>query len=304
MNPKIPLIGSCLLALAGMVTPAHAVWKPFGAKGEAAKNQGTTNKTDVKLQKVDAIFLHGLGGEPSHFPLQKLKKALREKGMELQLDSPWLRPVEIDALGEAHSTGPHTMSDQLERARAAIAKHDGPVILFGHSFGGKAAIALAQEMPDKVKGVVAFAPSVKMLYAYWKNLTGQKGLPDAKTVLETLAKHEHGLRTRLAEIDPGSKEARGIRGALGYHATMTDLALHDETAMEIGMKVPMLMLHGTADDAVSIHYARRFAEANPMVKFVEYAGVHHGMDSEDEKLGLAAKLDMTSKIHDFIASLK
>ncbi len=299
MNPRKLLIGTCIVGLAGLSAPVHAGWKLIAKKGQQAGG----DKQQVGLQKIDAIFLHGLGGAPSHFPLYHLKNELRGQGMDLRLDAPWLRPVEIDGTGEAHSTGPHTMSDQLDRARKAIAMHDGPVILFGHSFGGKAAIALAKEMPDKIKGVVAFAPSVNMLYSYYKNLTGQKGLPDERQIEAVLAQHGATLRARLGEIDPASGEAKHLRGELSYLATMMDLAKHDETKMELEVGVPMLMLHGIDDGAVSIHYARRFAAANPKVNLVEYPGIGHGMDAEDRGVETTAQRDMTTRIHNFLLTL-
>jgi pimeloyl-ACP methyl ester carboxylesterase len=205
------------------------------------------------------------------------------------------------------------MTDQLARARAEIAKHDGPVVLIGHSFGGKAALALAKEMPDKVKGVIAIAPSVKMLYAYWKNLTGERGLPESReTIIARLAEHEETLRGKLATAGDDKLKARKLRGELGYLKTMQDLALHDETNMELDVGVPVLMLHGTDDESVSIHYAHRFAEANPKVKLVEYPGLGHGMDAADKELGRAAReklereahKDMSVRIHGFLKELE
>ena len=291
-------VGALLGALTLGLSPAHAEWRMFRNKVQApAKN--------VPAQRhVEAIFLHGLGGEPTHFPLEGLEQALAKLGTELSITAPWLRPVHIDEEGKAHGTGPHTMSDQLARARAAIDAHDGPVVLVGHSFGGKAALALAKQRPDKVKAVIAFAPSVKMLYAYYKNLTGERGLPDAAKVAARLDAHEQWLRSELPKHPPDSKEANGLRGELGYLATMKDLIGHDESNLELGVPVPTLHLHGTDDEAVSIHYARRFAEQNPKVKLVEYAGINHGMNSKDPAVNGPARKDMTVQINDFLKSLE
>ncbi len=295
---------SCVIrvgALLGAMTlgsSAHAEWRMFGNKPAAPP------KSVPAQRHVEAIFLHGLGGEPTHFPLEGLEKALAKLGTELSISAPWLRPVRIDDEGKAHGTAPHTMSDQLARARAAIDAHDGPVVLIGHSFGGKAALALAKQRPDKVKGVIAFAPSVKMLYAYYKNLTGERGLPDSAKIAARLDVHEQWLRNELPKHDPDSKEAHGVRGELGYLATMQDLVKHDEPNLELGVAVPTLHLHGTDDEAVSIHYARRFAEQNPKVKLVEYQGINHGMNSKDPAVNESARRDMTVQINDFLKSLE
>ncbi|MEO9193217.1 MAG: alpha/beta hydrolase [Polyangia bacterium] len=293
---QLALVG----ALAFGATPAYAGWHLFGAKDKAV----TARKQVAVTRHVDAIFLHGLGGEPTHFPLNELTHALGALGTDLSIEAPWLRPVRVDSEGVAHSTGAHTMTDQLARARAAIDAHEGPVVLIGHSFGGKAAIALAKDRPDKVAGVVLLAPSVKMLYSYWKNLTGERGLPDKAKVTARLAAHEQWLRTERAHAEPGSKAERGMTGELQYLATMQDLVHHDETNLELGVTVPTLHLHGIEDDAVSIHYARRFAEQNPKVKLVEFAGVDHGMHSRDGILDRAAGISMTQHINEFLKTLE
>jgi len=159
-----------------------------------------------------------------------------------------------------------------------------------------------------------------MLYAYYKNLPGQKGLPERDAVLTRLGEHERMLTGEVAKTDALAREARdqgderrasglsgkarSLRGELDYLKTMQDLALHDETNMELNVGVPVLMLHGTDDNAVSIHYARRFAEANPKVKLVEYPGIGHGMDSEDRKLERDAHKDMVGQIHGFLKDLE
>lgn len=294
MNPRKLFISACLVGLAGLAaTPAHAGWKWKGQKAD-----------QKAMKKVDAVFLHGLGGAPSHFPLNNLKKELATQGMDLQLDAPWLRPVEIGFDGKAHGTGPHTMSDQLDRARKAINMHEGPVVLFGHSFGGKAAIALAKEFPGKVKGIVAFAPSVNMMYSYYKNLTGERGLPDEQKLIATLEHHQANLRNALDRPHIDDKERKHLYGELHYLTTMMDLAKHNETKMELDVGVPTLMLHGTDDTAVSIHYAKRFAGANPKVNLVEYPGIGHGMDNEkDRDLEKNAQRDMATRIHNFLLHL-
>jgi pimeloyl-ACP methyl ester carboxylesterase len=300
----------------------------FSFSGSSAHAGPFTDKKTEKpaaaktapARQVDAVFLHGLGGSPRGMPIPGLESALKQLGVALKIASPWLRPVEIDADGYAHGTGTHTMTDQLARARAEIEKHEGPVLLIGHSFGGKAGFELAKQMPGKVKGIIAIAPSVKMLYAYYKNLTGQKGLPERETVVARLAEHEHWLSGEVDKTDALAREARNhgeedraaglsgkarsLRGELGYLKTMQDLALHDETKMELDVGVPVLMLHGIDDHAVSIHYARRFAEANPKVNLVEYPGIGHGLDSRNAKLERDAHQDMIGRIYGFLNELE
>jgi pimeloyl-ACP methyl ester carboxylesterase len=179
--------------------------------------------------------------------------------------------------------GPHTMSDQLQRARAVIDAQDGPVILMGHSFGGKAALKLAQQYPrEKVPAVVTLAPSVNMLHAYWKKVTGERQLPAPEIVQARLARVEASIQHRLSSLpkDASEEEVASLQGHLEQVRFMIDLAKNDEHGTETSVTRPTLVFHGTEDESVSIHYARRFAEANPRsVQMVELPAVGHEFDA-------------------------
>jgi alpha-beta hydrolase superfamily lysophospholipase len=58
---------------------------------------------------------------------------------------------------------------------------------------------------------------------------------------------------------------------------MRDLIQFQEPRVESGIRTPTLVFHGTDDRAVSIHYARRFAEPdrNPGATLVELPGTGH-----------------------------
>jgi pimeloyl-ACP methyl ester carboxylesterase len=316
-----------LLALAATPTLSHAFdfRKPFvrlKVPGQAGGPIPRATRTAAGMEwrigegdhPINIVYLHGLGSEPQDGLVNRLVKQLAQTGKSYRVIAPYLQDVkEID--GKMVPVGPHTMTGQLERARAVL--RDTPGYIIGHSFGGKAANALGKEFHDTVKGVIELAPSVNMLYAYWKNLTGQKGVPqDREQVLGRLDAHETWLRQelkgvvhRLAELgregvnfadeeEDHPSEAtrllrknRSLRSELSYHATMRDLVGHDEAQLESGIHVPTLLLHGTDDQAVSIHYAKRFAEANPAVRMVELPGLGHGLDNPKHDRAQAEEVD-------------
>jgi pimeloyl-ACP methyl ester carboxylesterase len=245
--------------------------------------------------KSTVIFMHGLGGSPKGY--SDLIRALLTPppgSPAVRVVSIWMRPKQ----------GLHTMTDQLARARRAIDAEAGPVVLMGHSFGGKAAVKLAAEYPEaKVKGVVALAPSVNMLQSYWKRITGERALPEAGVVDAKLEQVQKALTRNLAVAQArGDKELiEDAEGQLEYALTMRDLAKHDEAGSETTVKRPTLVLHGTDDEAVSIHYARRFAAANQgAVEMVELPGANHGFRHlEDRKLDVASTM-MRKPVQEFL----
>lgn len=240
------------------------------------------------------IFMHGLGGSPKgSLGLPRALVTPPANG-SVRVVSIWMRPID----------GQHTMTDQLARARRAIEAEPGPVTLMGHSFGGKAALNLAKMYPaEKVTGIVALAPSVNMLQSYWKRLTGERVLPEPEVVEPQLANIEKQLEQRVknAEATGDKKKIREARENLAYARTMRDLVHHDEPGTETTVTRPTLVLHGSEDEAVSIHYARRFADANANVEFVEIPGANHGFNGEDEEATIANLTAMRKPIRAFMA---
>jgi pimeloyl-ACP methyl ester carboxylesterase len=232
--------------------------------------------------RATILFLHGLGCGPDGQLIKRLVGAFNQLpgGASYKVVAPWLRPVRKNSRGTIVSAGCHTMSDQLQRARQVLRGENRPVVLLGHSFGGKAALQLAREFPDKVSCVVGLAPSVNMLYSYWKNLTGERGLPDdAQRICRKLDRYQNRLRDQLATARrSGDRDAiANAKEQLDYHTTMKDLVQFNEPRVERGIRTPTLVLQGTEDRAVSVHYARRFADRarNPGVQLTELQGLDH-----------------------------
>ncbi len=233
------------------------------------------------------IYLHGLGGTPGDGLARTVYEAMQEQNPSVEFLMPWLRPSETVGADDVRPVGPHTMTTQLELAAEAIQAAPGPVVILGHSFGGKAAFALARRFPGKVRGVVALAPSVRMLYAHWKRITEERGLSSPDVMRARLQQHEADLNTQISALvgrRSGDRtrdrelnnQIQDLREWVEFNDTMIDMVDHDEDALETNVPAPTLVFHGTDDRAVSIHYARRFAEANPRAQLVELDGVTHG----------------------------
>jgi len=257
-----PMIISALLAVA--VCPPAPRAEPPTKQWVTGRGQPTAT----------VVFLHGLGGSPESVVAHRLGQALGRRGECMTMVVPWLRPVRMNAKGEPVATGPHTMTDQLNRLRAVLEAQPGPVILVGHSFGGKAALKLAKDPPPNVRCIVALAPSVSMLHSYWKSMTGERGLPqDAAKITRGLEDRRGQLRRAAASA--GGEQRAQIEGELEYLDVMRDLVQHNEPESERGLARPLLVMHGEKDNAVSVHYVRRFAEANQGVRLVELPADHH-----------------------------
>ncbi len=245
------------------------------------------------------VFLHGLGGVPEGPMIKTILQGLDGQNVSATVHAPLLREVTTNDRGEVTGESLQTMSEQLRHAREVIRSQPGKVVLFGHSFGAKAALVLAREFPDKVSKVIAVAPSVKMLHSYWKSLSGERGLADAGRMNTVLVAHGNKLRGKL-ERTQDVEVAEQLREAIKYNTVMRDLIEHNEVGIETNMPVPTVVFHGAKDAAVSIHYVRRFAEANQKVNLVTYKNHDHHLMGPSAKASKDVRMDVARHIAEFL----
>tara|TARA_R110002096_G_scaffold16898_1_gene57561 strand:- start:339 stop:1397 length:1059 start_codon:yes stop_codon:yes gene_type:complete len=325
------LIAFCLGTLASLASQGHAApanrtaMKAKKAKAKKAKiprREGRPTrkveralhpvkppKTEVQRYRLGegpaktVIFLHGLGGEPGGPMMRGVLKGMQNHGVSAHVFAPLLREVRRNDQGEIVSQSRQSMTEQLRHARGVIEAQPGKVILFGHSFGAKAALILAKEYPNKVEAIVAVAPSVKMLHAYWKSLSGESGLAEPARMQAVFATRQTDLKTRIANThDPVLKE--NLAESLNYHKIMRDLIGHQEAQFETGVKVPTMVFHGDMDQAVSKHYVRRFAEDNHNVKLVTYPKHDHSLMGPSAKTTRDVRLDVGRRTAEFLSGLR
>jgi pimeloyl-ACP methyl ester carboxylesterase len=144
------------------------------------------------------------------------------------------------------------MAESLRRLRPALGRIKGSVFLVGHSFGGRMAMTLAAEYPDKVAGMALMAPQVKTLHGFAKKALGR---PVAD----------------FADF----QRAGGVRLMGDFH----NFAEFDEWKQERNIRAPTLIFHGDLDQLVSHRYTRQIAEDptnDGAVQAIVYQGVGHG----------------------------
>jgi pimeloyl-ACP methyl ester carboxylesterase len=78
--------------------------------------------------------------------------------------------------GETVATDDHTLEDEAQDVCDLVRTLDGPVSLLGHSYGAHCVLLAAAQLPDRVRGVIAYEPA-------WPEAMRA----DALAALETLA---------------------------------------------------------------------------------------------------------------------
>jgi alpha-beta hydrolase superfamily lysophospholipase len=138
----------------------------------------------------------------------------------------------------------------VDRARALPAARDLPVVVLGSSAGGAVAVqAVARGTPVDALVLLA-APAAWLSFAAdaregVRKITDEAGMALAPEVLQ----------------DP-------LSWAAEFEAVVTERAV-------TSVKVPVLVMHGTADDVVPVEHGYRIAEAAPSADLMVVEGAPH-----------------------------
>ncbi|MGY0559915.1 alpha/beta fold hydrolase [Luteimonas sp. A277] len=225
------------------------------------------NSADERLPvpvKGTVVLVHGWGMDGSsmlHWAL-----ALAEHG--------W-RGIAIDLRNHGTSGrapagfGPREGGDiaALVSALRESGEIDGPLALFGVSYGAVASLYAAAELgADQVDAVVAMAPYANAADGIRDMIGGMKAMPSLGVRSQLLRTYARA-RYDQARID------RAIRTA-GRRLDV-DLANVDVRVPAAGFTGCMILLHGTEDGFFPMEVVQSLAEVSPRGQLVALEGEHH-----------------------------
>jgi len=223
-------------------------------------------------------FIHGIGGHSGQSTYTYLIHHLVGKGVAL---------YGMDLRGHGRSPGPRGHIDHWGQYRADVgafvthiqdSEPGKPVFLLGQSLGGLIVLEYAVRCPEGLRGVIASAPV----------LTAPKTSPVQRALLKVLSGLWPQLRGRAnLELSGLSRDPDEVAKFVADPLTDTRLTprLFTEVLATLGwvqahapdLRIPMLLIHGSADPIIPPDGSRAFFDRVGIADktFKLYEGGYH-----------------------------
>ncbi len=231
------------------------------------------------------VLIHGLGGHSGI--LANVVEYLVPQGYEVYA---------MDLRGHGRSQGQRGHIDDWQEFREDLRAFLGqirsqrahcPIVLWGHSMGGTIVLDYALRSPDQIQGVIVSAPALGQIKVPLHKLMVGQALSKLLPHFSLPAGLANSLATRDRQAlavylqDPLRHELGSARLVTEFFSTVDWINYH---AAEL--RVPLLMMHGTADGVTSPQGSRAFFERVllPDKEHHEYAGAYHDLYDDLDRM--------------------
>jgi len=208
-------------------------------KRRIAGPAGALNVDDAGAGGLPVLFLHGFGGNSSHWAAQldHLRPSRRAIAMDLRAHGGSDRPADGDVSVEAQTADVAAVLDGLDIERA---------VLVGHSLGGAIAIAAAGAMPERIAGLVLVAAPGKVPEEMAGKIVGAMEADYEKTAAGYWDQLTAGARHAVAEQIAAERDA--LDPETGLAIIKATFAFDPLPALRRyhGPKIAIVTLRGTA----------------------------------------------------------
>jgi alpha-beta hydrolase superfamily lysophospholipase len=258
---------------------------------------------------TDTVCLRSFSWQPAQTPVRGVvvithgirDYALRYQRFAEQLTKQGFAVYAQDLRGHAHSGGERQRFDSIARmvqdtdmvVSAARVRHpNAPLFVYGHSLGGLLTSEYALDHADKLSGVILSGAALQRPHSV-------SGFSAA--VARIVASVAPGLKVVQVDDSEFSKD-KSVMAALAIDPLITRDKLPAATAsaslsgiadvqQRMGqLKLPLLVLYGTADSVNPIEGSQAFVQgvASTDKTLKAYPGVYHDMLNEPERDQIAA----------------
>ncbi len=244
--------------------PSHT--ESSGGHGDFALYFSVPPQTGGIAQKPPrgtVVLLHGWmmdGDAMLPWALQFANAGYRSISLDLRNHGRSGKGLSGYGLREADDVG-----DVIRELRAQ-GEVQGPVYLFGVSYGAATALFTAREMGNDIAGVVAmesFANAgrgIRDMLPHMLSLQAHDLKDEATLGVARLLYRQQGMDEVMAQADR----------QLGLDLDRVDVA-----AALAKTRACVLLVHGGADEHIPVEHGRELADASPRARYLEVAGENH-----------------------------
>lgn len=281
------VVGAAFVAAGAAVQEARAravrrriSWAP----GAGTLHDGSLHTRIIGDGAVGVLLLHGLGGSNAFW------------GSDYDTLAGAGRLIVPDLLGFGASPRPasgYTTGDHVAALTAVLEELgvSGPIVVGAHSTGCIIALALAEQRPDLVVGVVAFCPPLYPDEATARARLARVGMlerqlatdsPWAETMCRWACGHPRGAINIAAVVRPGLPPVLRHDSFQHTWASYAQTFRHVLAAAEGGrglanVQVPVELVAGTDDAVTDLAYLQALADGLPHVTLTIRAGCDHDL---------------------------
>jgi alpha-beta hydrolase superfamily lysophospholipase len=161
-----------------------------------------------------------------------------------------------------------------------------PVVLYGHSMGGNVAINYLLRKPFSVKGAIITSPYLKLAFK-----PSEFKVKLAHIMLNLYPGFSQSTKLDVTALSRDETVVKAYKKDKYVHDKITAsmfVALHKAGLYALQhadeLKVPVLLMHGTADQITSFEATQQFAvKANIMSRFIPWPDFYHEIHNEPGK---------------------
>jgi len=206
------------------------------------------------------VSLHGAGG----MKIYRSHALLAEQYRVIVFEVPGFGQSPTNQQSQSMPDLAHTMAEAV--TNLGLERFN----LMGNSFGGKLALWLAVQQPERVQALILVAPAA---------IRPEGGVPPAALSPEELMARLYAHPERQAPVPPPDPEMRAKQQALVRRVMgpARDEAL--ESRMP-GLNVPVLVLFGTMDRMISPEMGRLYCDKLPNCHLVLVYDAGHEVDAD------------------------
>ncbi|SIO17681.1 Pimeloyl-ACP methyl ester carboxylesterase [Rhodovulum sp. ES.010] len=268
----------------------------YAPTGRLLQVRGRTVHAQLEGAGPPVILLHGASGNLRDFTFS-LSGRLAPRYRVVAFDRPGLGFSDpLHGRGES----PAEQAAQLEAAARQLGI--GRAVVVGHSYGAAVAMAWALNHPGRVASVVTLAGATMPWDGELKSFYTVASSGLGSTIIAAFASRERAeraLRSVFAPQSPppGYMEHVGIELALRPGPLRTSARqvntlrphLVNMSARYVGLRVPVEVVHGTADRTVGIDiHSRPLARRLPNARLTALRGIGHMPHHAAERATVAA----------------